>query len=155
MDRSFLYPERIKRRQSGADFLASARTQACASHSNKVQANIQYAEGTHLQNHAAGHQDDGYDLQSTRQYTAAGAVSFRAYQPVCQPPISVEVVAMPEGAEHGPSRYFRDNSLMEQLFRSLKSGRTPPTTHITAQEALLDISNYLIDRHFRIRPHQF
>ncbi|VVD79724.1 transposase [Pandoraea communis] len=48
-----------------------------------------------------------------------------------------------------------DNSPMERLFRSLKTGWVPSTGYMSAGEALRDISHYLMQRYNWIRPHQF
>jgi putative transposase len=48
-----------------------------------------------------------------------------------------------------------DNAPMERLFRSLKTEWVPSTGYTTAQEALGDISHYLMHRYNWLRPHQF
>ncbi|GHB18845.1 hypothetical protein GCM10009038_17380 [Salinicola rhizosphaerae] len=44
---------------------------------------------------------------------------------------------------------------MERLFRSYKSERMPSTGYLSAQEALRDISFYLVERYNRQQPHQY
>lgn len=44
---------------------------------------------------------------------------------------------------------------MERLFRSYKSEWMPATGYLSAQEALKDISVYLMERYNRQRPHQY
>jgi len=48
-----------------------------------------------------------------------------------------------------------DNSPMERLFRSLKTEWLPSAGYRSAQQALSDISHYLMYRYNWIRPHQF
>ncbi|KPY59604.1 ISPsy24, transposase orfB, partial [Pseudomonas amygdali pv. sesami] len=48
-----------------------------------------------------------------------------------------------------------DNAPMERVFRSLKTEWIPTVGYMTAQEALRDISHYLMHRYNWIRPHQF
>lgn len=48
-----------------------------------------------------------------------------------------------------------DNAPMERLFRSYKSEWMPATGYLSAQEALKDISVYLMERYNRQRPHQY
>lgn len=44
---------------------------------------------------------------------------------------------------------------MERLFRSYKSEWMPAIGYLSAQEALRDISFYLMERYNRQRPHQY
>lgn len=48
-----------------------------------------------------------------------------------------------------------DNAPMERLFRSYKSEWMPSTGYLSAQEALRDISFYLMERYNQQRPHQY
>ncbi|MDZ5601810.1 IS3 family transposase [Pseudomonas sp. RP23018S] len=92
-------------------------------------------------------------------YEQRGRPQGCCFTPIRDPNMAAVSFAQGYGATMRQSMSRRgncwDNAPMERVFRSLKSEWIPTTGYMTGLQAQRDISQYLMNHHNWIRPHQF